>query len=198
MAFFIPPLIFPCSHFLDSGGKQVRLKEEGGLKKNKQNKKKNKEKKALFSLSSKKVAIAFIWNLQLVLPWVSFWCRLLFREFVRGWWGWLWWQWDLSEWQWTCSIRMQLEKWRCFCPRRGRWGKDKRGSKDGARYMCVVESCMLVDCQRLAGLCCGMTGLRAVCGTLIIASLLRLSGEGGRTDSRLQRRSKPKVFGNTG
>lgn len=50
MAFFIPPLIFPCSHFLDSGGKQVRLKEEGGLKKNKQNKKKNKLKKARFFL----------------------------------------------------------------------------------------------------------------------------------------------------
>lgn len=37
---FIPPLIFPYSHFLDDGSKQERLKEERGLKKNKRCKKK--------------------------------------------------------------------------------------------------------------------------------------------------------------
>ena len=57
--FFIPPLTFPCSHFLDGGGKQERLKEEGGLKKNKtKNKQKKKErKKSFFSFFVKKLAL---------------------------------------------------------------------------------------------------------------------------------------------
>lgn len=58
--FFIPLLTFPCSHFLDSGGKQERLKEEGGLKKNKTDKTNKKAFCSLFNNNKKKVVIALI------------------------------------------------------------------------------------------------------------------------------------------